>query len=315
MFRVDSVVPLSVDIEGTSEKIKAGINDAVLIQLPSDLTFVKAVELNVKIPQEIASWRDSVAYSIYENLSPKPDASKIDYEGKRICVKTFPSRLSTTIYIPLSAENDLKDSPYAVKLPVIADSKNGSIFLRLQLVMKGIPDSIENAKFEISAKSVLSNEGILILKIKEPESKASSDVSSETAPSPFTVFIDESTLNIDEKGAILPTGEHHLSVISDFYRNEIRSFRIDQAKTTEIEIHLRDIAPTLRILAPENATVFLDENKLESAAIKEEIPIESGEHQVRFKIGDYEIIKSVSCQNGRSYTVNLSIDATVSESE
>ena len=34
-----------------------------------------------------------------------------------------------------------------------------------------------------------------------------------------------------------------------------------------------------------------------------------------FILGDYEIVKTISAMNGRTYSVNLNVDATISEVE
>ena len=68
-----------------------------------------------------------------------------------------------------------------------------------------------------------------------------------------------------------------------------------------------------------NSTNFLklslaiDGEKLDSP--KEPFVITQGPHTVKFTIGDYEITKTFDAINGRSYSVNLNIDASVTEEE
>lgn len=324
IFRVDKVFSVNCDGEGTSEKVSIGVNDSLAIFLPENMTFVKGLELSIKIPSEVAQWRDSVAYSVYEKISPSPKEDVIDYEGTRLTVGTFPSRLSTSIIIPFSENEAIKESPYSVKIPVLLNPASRYVFFRLQLAMKGASEDIEKSRFEIGVKPVLSDEGRLSLKIKVPEIEDKTQ-SENFQSSSYTVFIDEKNVSLSgfytpdflEKGIVLKTGEHHLSVVSDAFRNEIRSFRIDKARTTAIEISLRDIAPTVKIICPENAEVIFDGEILDrtKSDYMDDFPVAAGEHSVTFKIGDYEILKVLNAENGRSYTVNLSINAEITEND
>ena len=88
-FRVSKVheisVIQSVDSESTE---KLGINEALAIKLPSDQTFIEGLELKFEIPEAVASWMDSVACSVYANITPDPKSTQIDYSGTRAYVKT-----------------------------------------------------------------------------------------------------------------------------------------------------------------------------------------------------------------------------------
>ncbi len=300
-FRIRSLQPINLRSIQDKVSISSGINDALYITLPSDLTYVSGVELSMKIPEEIATWRDSVAYMLYENLSPLPSESEKNYSGSRVHLNTIPGKLSLTLHIPIDSDFAIKDSPYSVKLPPPSDFKKG-IFLRFMMVMKGVPESLENAIIEITAKTVLKNQGALDL----TTSPASNDEKK------YSVFIDDIPVQ-DYKNKILTTGEHHLSIVSDSYRNELRTFRIEQAKTTNLSVKLRGIEPLIKILCPKNTSVFLDGSALDSFA--EAIQVTQGEHIVKFILGDYEIIKTVSAMNGRTYSVNLNVDASISEED
>ena len=300
-FRVRKVIPVALSEINEKITVESGINDALFVTLPDDLTYVSGVELNFKIPEVVATWRDSVAYMFYESLSPAPTESQQNYSGERVHLSTFPGKLSLVLYAPVSDDFSIKSSPYSVKLPQVKNYKDG-IFLRFMMVMKGVPESLESSVFEITAKPVLKNQGALSLSV--------SPVSTEEKK--YSVFIDDAPVQ-DYKNKILPTGEHHLSVVSDSYRNELRTFRVEQAKTTTLAVSLRGIEPLLKILAPRNASVFLDGSQITVGT--EPLAVTQGEHAVRIVIGDYEITKTVSAQNGRTYAVNLNVDATVYEED
>jgi len=299
-FRIHKLVPVTISTEGIESE--AGINDALAIALPQDMTFINGVELTFKLPEDMATWRDSVAYSLYDDVKPKPDTTKIDYEGKRISVGTFPGKRSLTIFIPLAEDFSVKESPYYEKIQIMPSTKDNLLFFRMQLAMKGTPASLEEALIKVTAKPVFRNKGKINLTITEPKEEKL----------PYTVFIDGNETDIS-KPCLLDLGEHHLSITSESYRNEVRTFRIEQAKTTSLSINLKGIEPTIKIISPENAKISFDGTELTS--IKDEFVVTPGDHTIVFTIGDYEVAKTVSAVNGRSYTVNLAIDATISESD
>ncbi len=298
-FRVRKVISLQVPQSGESRKAVSGISDAIFLTLPQDMTFISGVELTFKIPEVIALWRDSVAYVFYENVSPEPSAKNVDYYGEKFFLKTIPPKLSLTLNIPLSADFPIKDSPYSVNVPPVPDYKKG-IFVRFQQVMKGVPESLENAELEIIAKPILRNKGILSLKT-EPE---------QSEEKKYSVYIDDKPEQKYDK-MMLDTGEHHLSILSENYRNETRTFRIEQGKTTSLEISLKGTAPIFKIVCPASADVTIDGAPYSNT--KDSIEVSAGEHTVKFSLGDYEITRNINAVNGHSYTISLDISASVSE--
>jgi hypothetical protein len=299
-FRIHHLFPVTFsDNNITEQTVTTGINDSIAIFIPSDLTYLEGIEIKMQIPESVAEWRDSIACSLYEKITPVPDESKIDYTGTRTFVATLPVRVSWTFQIPLKKNNTLKTSPYAEKLNILPDVSQKMIFVRLQPAMKGIPEEMQNAELKISIKPLLVSKGRLRIMTKAPENK------------PYTVFVDQQQVTLEKTGIIIDTGIHNVTIVSDFYRNETRTVRVDQAKTTDLLIVLKSIEPTLLITAPDNTTVFIDDEPC--TKIGSEFTISEGDHKIKFLIGDYEIIRNLTVQKGKSYTAALSVDLNISE--
>ena len=314
-FRVRKVLPIAFSEIDEKLSVESGINDALFITLPvsaPDFQYVSGVELNLKIPEEIIKWQDSVAYMLYENLEPLPDsASKnLNFYGERLHVATISANFSLTLYVPVSSDFAIKNSPYSVRLPALSSAEKNGIFLRFMMVMKGVPESLEDSIIEISAKPVLKNQGALNLTVNLPPSSSSENSAESAADEKYSVFIDDIPVN-DYSNKILATGEHHLSIVSDSFRNELRTFRIEQAKTMNLAVNLRGVEPLLKIVCPNNIQVFLDGAQIPVSS--EPVAVTQGEHTVRFVFGDYEVVKTLSAQKGRTYSVNLNVDASISE--
>jgi len=308
-FRVKKVhlVNTTNDISKTGESVKLGINEAISISIPEDRSFIQGLVIKFEIPEALASWRDSVACTVYSSISPKPAANKIDYSGTRAYVQTLPGRLSWILQIPFEENIELKTNQYTTTADTIPDLNDNLIFIRLQSVMKGIPEEALNASISATVQPIFSNKGRLIVDLKTDEDNIM----------PCSIFVDDNavSLNSDKNHSIsselLDTGIHNISIISEYYRNEVRTARIDRAKDTKLEITMKSIEPTIVLTAPEGASIFFDEEPF--TRVGEEVLISEGEHKVKLILGDYEIVKNLQILKGKTYKINLSVDLQISE--
>lgn len=302
-FRVAKMHKMMLPDDYSAVTSYSGIFDGVAIVLPEDRTFITGIELTIKIPETVAQWRDTVAYLFYNDITPSPSENTIDYTGNRTSLNTIPGRLNQTVYIPLSRKFSIKESPYAKTLDPTVRLTDNCVFFRFMLAMKGAPESLEHAQFELSVRPVLSSEGYFSLNVKEPDGKKAD----------YKIYIDDQSFSSKPEKIILKEGEHHLSITSDDYRNEVRTFIVEQAKHTKVNVELRGIEPVIRIISPENAKVFFDGKPFTQT--KDSFTATPGSHTIKFVIGDYEVVKNINADNGRSYTVNLTVDATITEEE
>lgn len=302
-FRVSKVHAVSVSQDANSEALaKLGINDSLAITLPEDKTFIEGLELKMDIPEAVASWIDSVACSVYQTIKPRPTPSQIDYQGTRAYVSTLPGKLSWVLQIPIKKENSIKSNKYTTKVDTVIEAKDNVIFMRLQPVMKGVPEETMNAIIPITVKPILTNKGMLNLILTSPEEEIQ----------PCTVYIDDIPVDFSKSPkTLLETGVHNISIISEAYRNEIRTVRIDQAKITDLTVQMKSIEPTLLITAPEGTTIIFDDQPC--TTIGKEFQISEGEHKIKFSIGDYEIVRNISAIKGKTYKANFSLDLQISE--
>lgn len=299
-FRVRKLFPISISSEHQeAQKITTGINDSIAIFLPKDMTYIAGFEVLADIPDEVAEWRDCVALSLYGDVSPVPNESIIDYTGERIFVRPLPNRPSWALRVPLSNNGEIKESAYTEKADVIPDISAGFVFVRLQPAMKGIPDETMDAELAISVRPLLKKIGRMALSITPAADEKE-----------FSLFIDNVKTPYTETGYLLSTGAHEVSIVSDLYRNEVRTVNIDTAKTTTLSIPLKSVEPALTILAPDNAVVTLDG---EACAIGSEFTVNDGEHTISIRVGDWEVVRSITIQRGKSYTADFTVDLKLTE--
>lgn len=301
-FRVSKVHLASVTQDTASEaSVKLGINDALAIQLPKDKQFIEGLELKFDIPEAVAYWMDSVACSVYANIKPLPAESQIDYSGTRSYVSTLPGKLSWVLQVPLKKENSIKSNNYTTKVDTVLSPENNVLFVRLQPVMKGVPEETLNAKIPITIKPILTNKGLLKLSLKTPDNEKAE----------CSIFIDDKAAELKNDSIMLETGIHNISIISEKYRNELRTVRIAQAKQTELSVDLRSIEPTLLVSAPDGTVILLDGEPF--TATGSEVIVSEGEHKLTFTIGDYELLRTITVIKGKTYKASFSLTLDVTE--
>ena len=311
-FRVGQchVINLKEDPSFTGVK-KLGLNDAIAIYIPEDRLFLEGIEIKMDIPEETAMWRDCCGAYVYDEIRPAPTEQQIDFSGSKIFFGVVPGKLSWVLQIPLTANTQFKTNQYTKTIEKIPSAQGNFVFVRLQQVMKGVPDEVMNSKITFNVRPILSDKGLVTVKLSYPDEDNKADLSASNE----TIFIDNDTYSYQDaaKGLLLSTGIHNISVISENYRTEVRKVRIDQAKKTELLVELKSIEPTVIITAPEGAIVYLDDQQYDN--LGKEFVLTEGDHKVRCVIGDYEIVRTLSVSKGRTYKVNLTVDLQISENE
>ena len=301
-FRVQNVAELTISAGGEKKSIRAGVNDGIIIKLPDDLTFIEGIELSFKVPQAVASWGSNIFWAFYDGIYPEPDAEIIDYTGVKGTNGAFGNSYSLNLKIPLKKDNGIKKDAYSQYVKSVPEVVDGKIFLRLQLNMKGIPDAAYDSQFLITGKPLFINKGKLFMDFNDPDGK---DIK------PLTLFVDGTAVDMGSEGLLLTPGMHNISITSDFYRNEQRTVTIEQAQCHRMSIDFKSVVPTIRIAAPDGSKVYLDETPVNLSP--DPIEVQQGDHTVRFVIGNYETVQTVSALNGRSYLVSVKLDASVTE--
>ncbi|MFA6504557.1 MAG: hypothetical protein WCT14_00580 [Treponemataceae bacterium] len=278
--------------------------DSALIALEGDRRFLRGIELEIRVPQPFLKYRGSLAASFYAPVKTIPAEGVADLTLERIGFAILPNKLQAIFLLPVKKQHGLKASPYvSIPTSVIPPASFPALF-RLMPVIKGLPEEIETFHFQLHAKPILTEEGALRIVLKYPE---------KLKDKPLTVLMDDTVVSDPTKELLLGTGEHVLSIVSDFYRNENRRFLVERAKSMELVIELQDPTPVVSVEAPENAKVFFNGSVI--ADPRKPFNVDPGEHEVRFVIGDYAVVKPISVRKGRTYKIALSIDVAIDESE
>lgn len=303
-FRIAKLYTVNVkeDSDFTATE-SLGLNDAVAIMLPESMEYIDGLEIMFEIPEEIALQKSCCEFSIYDFVQPEPKSDQIDYTGNRIFRGVIPGKLSWIVQIPFSQNNNLKSNQYTTKIGEIPDLEENYIFIKLRQLIKFLPGELEKYEITVTIKPIFSNKGKLKLALNCPDENMES----------CAIYIDDYAYNMNtiKNGILLDSGIHSISIISEYYRTEVRKIRIDQAKETSISINMKSIDPTLLVIAPGGVKVYIDDDVCKN--IGKEFIISEGKHKLRFKVGDYEVIRTFIVTKGKSYKANISIEFDVQE--
>ncbi len=290
-------------------RLSMGYADAVAITVARESPFIQGVEIELKSPQAALALPGALAYELWRRVEPLPDKNRFAYEGNRILVQPLMARAGFVIQVPTRKDHALKSGPFATVIPTVAEVKDFPLVFKLLPVTKGIPPELESAQFQVRVRPILTDEGALRLVLRYPEG---------IPRAPVSVFIDDRRLSegrpFDGKETFtLKAGSHALRLYSDAYRDESRSFVIEQGRVLELVIELQDTMPLLVIEAPDSALVSLDGQRIDHAQ-KASFAVEPGEHVVSCRIGDYSVTRKFSAYRGKTYRVVLSVELQVQES-
>jgi hypothetical protein len=279
-------------------------NGSALIHVGRSARFMRGVELELSAPQAWLSYQGSLAMLIYADLDRQPSPGTNDLEGRRIAFEPLPNKIKIVYQIPIRRSHGLRTTPYATVPAGVTLPAAFPVLFRLMPIIKGLSEEIEQMKFTLTARPILSDEGAVRLNFRYPE---------QLKDKPFTLLIDDAVIQNPAEELLFKEGEHHLVILSDDYRNENRRFMVEKAKRLDIVIDLQDPTPLLIFEAPENARIFLNNNPISRETGP--IPVEAGVHEAKFQVGDYTLIKTISVQRGKTYRVALAVDINIEENE
>lgn len=303
-FRIAKLhtVEITEDADFTATE-KLTLNDAMAIFLPESMEYIDGLEIRFEIPEEVALQKSCCEFSIYDYVIPGPRTDQIDYSGNRIFRGVIPGKLSWIVQIPFSQNNNLKSNQYTTKIGQLPNLKENYIFIKLRQLLAVLPPELENSIITVTIKPILSSKGKLNITLACPDDNIES----------CAIYIDDYAYNMNtiRNGILLDSGIHSISIISEYYRTEVRKIRIDQAKQTDITISMKSIEPTLLIIAPAGVKVFIDDELCHS--IGKEFIVPEGKHKLRFSVGDYEVIRSITVIKGKTYKANISIEFQIQE--
>lgn len=308
VFAEDIRLHIADTIEVSKDKtaggaLQLGFSDSAAIFLDRDTRFLRGVELEITAPQLWLAHHGSLAVALYAAPSKNPVKGNMELEARQLRTDVLANRIQTVYQIPVRKNHQFRNSPYTTLLSPALPSEF-PLILRIMPLVKEVGDEVENMRFQVNVKPVLSDEGAARVNIKYPPNLQNK---------PWTMFIDDKIVEPTQDELVFREGSHHLLLISNDYRNESRRFMVERGKTIELNINLQDLTPFLIFEAPDNARIFLDNARVSQVNVPR--PVEAGTHEVKVLVSDYTIIKTVFVQKGKTYRISFTVDLSVLEED
>jgi hypothetical protein len=287
------------------------------INLEGDIRFFRGIQIDLTAPQAFLGYRGSLAVIIYSDLNSIPPPGAADVEARQLSFEPLPDKIQNTWQIPIKTGHGLRSSPYITIPTGIVAPSSFPILFRLMPVIKGISVEMENMVFQLSVKPIFSDEGAVKMNFKYPDPpprlRADGSPPDQLLNRPVIVLIDDAVVENPGEERLFREGEHNLVILSDDYRNQSRRFVVERAKILDLLVELQDLTPLINFEYPENARIFLDNVPVANPRAPQ--AVDPGQHEVRFQISDYSIVRPVTVKKGKTYTVRLSVDVDIAEND
>ncbi|MDR0375177.1 MAG: hypothetical protein LBH85_05575 [Treponema sp.] len=274
---------------------------SAVVSIANDTRFLRGVEITITAPQTYFAYRGSLAVAIYMDMGAVPLAGVTDIEANAVLFEPLPNRIQTVYQLPIRSDHGLRASPYATVSNRIVQPSSFPLLVRIMPIIKGISEEIEKMTFTLTVKPILSAEGALSLAFRYPE---------QLQGKPFILLIDDTLIENVNTLHFLKEGEHHLTILSDDFRNETRKFFIERTKILELTIDLQDPTPLIFFEAPERTIIYFDNEPVNAA---KPLAAEPGKHEIKIQLNDYLIIRPIIIQKGKTYKISLLVDLNISE--
>ena len=300
---IDAVIEINTDLP-PAHSATIGINNSIIIGIGQDIRFIRGIEIEMTAPQSWLPHRGALVMMIYNNLSIQTGFGVTDLTGSRIAFEPLPSRLRIIYHVPIRLQHGLRTTTSVTVPSPVVPPQAFPIMFRLMQIGKGLPDEFDKLTFNITARPILSDEGAVRLIPRYPPLLRNR---------PFTVLINDEVISNISEQIILREGEHHLVILSDDYRNESRRFFVERGRIIDLILELHDPTPFIIFEAPQNAQIYLNNTPIPNN--REPIVIEPGSHEIKYQLGDYTVIRSISIQRGKTYRIALAVDLTIQEED
>jgi hypothetical protein len=285
--------------------VQLGHDGAVLVTLDKDTRFLRGIEFELSAPQSWLNNQGALAVAIYSNPDKIPaKGAAQDILVTQIKMEALSNKIQTVYQIPIRKNHGFKTTPYASVLQDAVLPEDFPVIFRLMPIVRTVSEDIQNMRFQLTVKPLLSGEGAVKINIRYPPALQNK---------PYTTLIDDKVIDRPEDEHILKEGEHHLMFISSDYRNESRRFILERGKIVDLNITLQDLTPLILFETPDNAKIFLDNQRLEPSLSAK--PIEPGPHEVKIQVSDYTIIKSINVRKGKTYRIAFLVDLDILEED
>jgi len=288
-------------ISGTSEGLSFRPEELVVIEAGDVPDLQAGLEIRLDIPAGLSRYQNSFALLVYRSVSPDPVPETQLYRGTRVYMRLLPTRDAMFLRIPFGEQSQVTGDAYTDVLPVPLDEEDFPLMVTILPVMKGVPDSAFAQQCSIRAESLWKNEGTLSVDVANTSGDPEEDIA---------IFIDGNQVERSES-VVVEAGLHRVRITSSHAPSIEQTVAVEpgQRKTLSVELDYR--SPQMKISLPAGAVVFLDGEEIVDDGPSLTVDIEPGDHQVTYKLGDFEVSRPFPVLPRGKLTIELIVDIDI----
>lgn len=281
------------------------IDDAFLIKVEEELSLLKGVDIEVS--QGIAK---PLSFFLYSMLQPASE------NGRRHTVKELMAEEmnSKKIFVFRCAYDEkVKFSPDATikMLPCYLNEKTLPLLFKFSQIKD---DTNEERKVNIKIKPILQDIGGIKFNFLYPSAPSFYNTLQKKTETDdnhsLAVRLDDKYIKDFSKPFFTKVGQHKIQVESPLYKSEVITCVVEKGKTEIVEVQLKPMCPLLVIEGANIALVYLDD-VLIKLPFYSNVP--NGEHTLKIRMDDYEMVRSINLEDGKTYNLSLSLELKMEE--
>ncbi|NNM68248.1 MAG: hypothetical protein HKM06_09580 [Spirochaetales bacterium] len=269
------------------DTVKLHLDDFAELNIPATTRFIKAVELEIQLPDEFVNSRVNLAVSIYQI-----DALSQDLPGNssRIAWEVLPPERHFYVDIPLVRQADLKAS---VDTAVLKEPAQFPLAIAIRPLEKST-SLLPELDFKIRARWVDTNLGGL--EILCPG--LNPDLRKELK------ILVNGHRELTEGILFFPPGIYDVTLKLPGYKTKTWTTVVSSAKVTQLTSIMQEDPPRVAFEAPKGTQVYLD-GKLVPPSAWKSLTTSKGIHTIQFVIGGYQVTDNFEITRGGLHKISL----------
>ena len=106
-------------------------------------------------------------------------------------------------------------------------------------------------------------------------------------------------------------GPHRVTLEASGFHPAVRSVSVAEGSTLAVEMPLRPLEAKLSVDGPPGATVFVDGERVATLPMKDQVPVDAGEHEVGVaRPGRTLFVRNMAFERGQAKTLQADLDMT-----
>ncbi len=300
---------LSTEAEQTIE-FTLGTGEISAVELERDSRFLDGLELEIGIPSEVRLYAESFGLYVLSSVSKADDRGYTRLTGEAVLFETLPKSRRVFVLIPLHPKHRMRASADSFLVRRRLELKDLPLALTVRPVMKGLPGTVQAARFPVKVRTVFREEGAARIMLTDSDG---ADVTYR-----YRGNLDDLTLQIGEyivediaEEIVLPSGLHQARLRSERYIDQAVTFGVERGVVQTVQLTVEEEKSTIYVDAPIGAKMYLNGERVDR--LDQEIEVLPGEHTVLFEFGEYTISRKITVEPKRDYKVSLSLDIIIVE--